>query len=116
MAILIGQPACIITPSAMAHRPMVEPSEISMPPLMITSVNGRATMPMQIKSLVLNSSILRSSMRGFRAQQRKFPVELHLRHLFVFTFGKGGHVFAPFITGHKAAVFQLPLMAGQRLA
>ncbi|STT56808.1 Uncharacterised protein [Klebsiella pneumoniae] len=62
-----GQPAWVITPRAMAHRPMVEPSEISIPPLMITSVSGSATMPMQIKSLVLKSSILRSSMRVFSA-------------------------------------------------
>jgi hypothetical protein len=52
---------------------MVEPSEISIPPLMITSVNGSATMPMQIKSLVLNSSILTSSMRGFSAPKAGSP-------------------------------------------
>ncbi|MNC62203.1 hypothetical protein D3C75_1122040 [compost metagenome] len=46
---------------------MVEPSEISMPPLIITRVSGSATMPIQIKSLVLNSSILTSSMRGLMA-------------------------------------------------
>ncbi|GAB0918562.1 hypothetical protein DZ08F32_34390 [Escherichia coli] len=51
----------------MAQRPMVEPNEISIPPLTITIVSGRATMPMQIKSLVLNSNILRSNIRGLIA-------------------------------------------------
>ena len=71
MATAIGHPACIITPSAIAHRPMVEPREMSIPPLIITSVSGSATIPMQIKSLVLNSSILMSSMRGLMAPKSR---------------------------------------------
>ena len=42
-----------------------------MPPLMITRVSGSATMPMQIKSLVLNSSMLISSMRGLMAPKSR---------------------------------------------
>jgi hypothetical protein len=39
---------------------------MSIPPLTITSVSGSATMPMQMKSLVLNG-MLTSSMRGLMA-------------------------------------------------
>ncbi|VTR17562.1 Uncharacterised protein [Serratia fonticola] len=69
-----GRPAWNNTPSAMAHRPMVEPNEISMPPLTITMVNGSATMPIQIKSLVLNNRTLMSSMRGLTTPNARISI------------------------------------------
>ena len=53
MPISILKPACITTASTMLHRHSTEPTDRSMPPVMMTTVMPRAMMAVKVKLRVM---------------------------------------------------------------